>query len=59
MTTPTALVSKFWNYCSPATAGRDDGLSCGDYVELLTFLLLAPCRSGFAQRVVRPVSATL
>ena len=36
MTTPTALVSKLWNYCSIL---RDDGLSYGDYVEQLTFLL--------------------
>lgn len=39
MTTPTALVQKLWNYCNPAFAGRDDGLSYGDYVEQLTFLL--------------------
>ncbi|MGV3662159.1 MAG: type I restriction-modification system subunit M [Prosthecobacter sp.] len=36
MTTPTALVSKLWNYCNIL---RDDGLSYGDYVEQLTFLL--------------------
>ena len=36
MTTPNALVSKLWNYCSIL---RDDGLSYGDYVEQLTFLL--------------------
>ncbi len=36
MTTPNALVSKLWNYCSVL---RDDGLSYGDYVEQLTFLL--------------------
>lgn len=36
MTTPSALVSKLWNYCSIL---RDDGLSYGDYVEQLTFLL--------------------
>jgi len=36
MSTPTALVSKLWNYCSIL---RDDGLSYGDYVEQLTFLL--------------------
>ncbi len=34
--TPSALVSKLWNYCSIL---RDDGLSYGDYVEQLTFLL--------------------
>jgi len=36
MTNPAALVSKLWNYCSIL---RDDGLSYGDYVEQLTFLL--------------------
>ncbi|HNX52230.1 MAG TPA: class I SAM-dependent DNA methyltransferase [Pontiellaceae bacterium] len=36
MSTPSMLVSKLWNYCSIL---RDDGLSYGDYVEQLTFLL--------------------
>ncbi len=31
--TAETLVSKLWNYCNPAAAGRDDGLSYGDYVE--------------------------
>lgn len=35
-TSPTALVQKHWNYCNIL---RDDGLSYGDYVEQLTFLL--------------------
>ena len=30
------LVQKLWNYCNVL---RDDGLSYGDYVEQLTFLL--------------------
>lgn len=30
------IVQKLWNYCNVL---RDDGLSCGDYVEQLTFLL--------------------
>src|SRR4029077_4841508 len=30
------IVQKLWNYC---TVLRDDGLSYGDYVEQLTFLL--------------------
>ena len=34
--TSTALVQKLWNYCNIL---RDDGLSYGDYVEQLTFLL--------------------
>jgi type I restriction enzyme M protein len=36
MTNPQALVQKLWNYCNIL---RDDGLSYGDYVEQLTFLL--------------------
>ena len=30
------IVQKLWNYCHIL---RDDGLSCGDYVEQLTYLL--------------------
>ena len=36
MTNPQQLVQKLWNYCNIL---RDDGLSYGDYVEQLTFLL--------------------
>ena len=36
MTNPTALVQTLWNYCNIL---RDDGLSYGNYVEQLTFLL--------------------
>ena len=36
MSSPTALVQKLWSYCNIL---RDDGLSYGDYVEQLTFLL--------------------
>jgi type I restriction enzyme M protein len=35
-TASSALVNKLWNYCNIL---RDDGLSYGDYVEQLTFLL--------------------
>jgi type I restriction enzyme M protein len=35
---PTQLVQKLWNYCNIL---RDDGLSYGDYVEQLTYLLFA------------------
>lgn len=34
--TASSLVSKLWNYCNIL---RDDGLSYGDYVEQLTYLL--------------------
>lgn len=36
VSSPTALAQKLWNYCNIL---RDDGLSYGDYVEQLTFLL--------------------
>ncbi len=36
MSNPQQLVQKLWNYCNVL---RDDGLSYGDYVEQLTFLL--------------------
>jgi type I restriction enzyme M protein len=32
-----AIVQKLWNYCNVL---RDDGMSYGDYVEQLTYLLL-------------------
>jgi len=36
MSDPKQLINKLWNYCDIL---RDDGLSFGDYVEQLTFLL--------------------
>lgn len=36
MSDPKQFVNKLWNYCNIL---RDDGLSYGDYVEQLTFLL--------------------
>src|ERR1039457_6771132 len=36
MNNPNQLVQKLWNYCNIL---RGDGLSYGDYVEQLTFLL--------------------
>ena len=32
----STLVQKLWNYCNVL---RDDGMSYGDYVEQLTYLL--------------------
>ena len=34
--TSASLVQKLWNYCNVL---RDDGMSYGDYVEQLTYLL--------------------
>jgi len=36
VTDQQALVQKLWNYCNVL---RDDGLSYGDYIEQLTYLL--------------------
>ncbi len=36
MSSPTAFVQWLWNHCNIL---RDDGLSYGDFVEQLTFLL--------------------
>jgi len=36
MTDSNGLVQKLWNYCNVL---RDDGLSYGDYIEQLTYLL--------------------
>jgi type I restriction enzyme M protein len=36
MTNPRELVQKLWSYCNVL---RDDGLSYGDYIEQLTYLL--------------------
>jgi len=36
MTDAATLVSKLWNYCNVL---RDDGVSYGDYVEQLTYLM--------------------
>ena len=33
---PNQIVQKLWNYCNVL---RDDGMSYGDYVEQLTYLL--------------------
>jgi len=53
------LVQKLWNYCNIL---RDDGLSYGDYVEQLTFLLFLKMaddqsRSPFNKRVPGQSSA--
>jgi len=48
---PQQLVSKLWNYCSIL---RDDGLSYGDYVEQLTFLLFLKMAEEQAQLRGKP-----
>jgi type I restriction enzyme M protein len=47
------LVQKLWNYC---TIQRDDGLSCGDYVEQLTFLLFQKMADEQSRTPLNPPS---
>jgi type I restriction enzyme M protein len=49
MSNPQQLVQKLWNYCNIL---RDDGLSYGDYVEQLPFLLLLKWRMSRRTRLV-------
>jgi type I restriction enzyme M protein len=54
----TALVQKLWNYCNIL---RDDGLSYGDYVEQLTYLLFLKMadergRAPYAKAAEAPAS---
>jgi type I restriction-modification system DNA methylase subunit len=39
--TSVSIVQKLWNYCNVL---RDDGMSYGDYVEQLTYLLFLKMR---------------
>jgi type I restriction enzyme M protein len=42
--TPAAIVSKLWNFCNVLS---DDGMSYGDYVEQLTYLLFLKMADGY------------
>jgi type I restriction enzyme M protein len=46
----SAPVRQLWNCCNIL---KDDGLSCGDYVEQLTFLLLLKMADGASERARR------
>ena len=54
MTTSAQLVQKLWNYCNVL---RDDGLSYGDYVEQMTFLLFLKMADEQSGRPTRRPSA--
>lgn len=45
--TSSAIVQKLWKYCNVL---RDDGMSYGDYVEQLTYLLFLFTCAGNAGR---------
>jgi hypothetical protein len=52
-TVSATLVQKLWNYCNVL---RDDGMSYGDYVEQLTYLLfLKMADERSRRRTTRPV----
>ena len=51
---PQQLVQKLWNYCSIL---RDDGLSYGDYVEQLTFLLFLKMADEQSRPPFKKISA--
>ena len=46
MSDPTTLVNKLWSYCNVL---RDDGLSYGDYLEQLTYLLFLKMAHEYTQ----------
>jgi type I restriction enzyme M protein len=49
--TSSPIVQKLWNYCNVL---RDDGMSYGDYVEQLTYLLfLQMAPSGRRSRITK------
>ncbi len=54
MSNPTTLVQKLWNYCNIL---RDDGLSYGDHVEQLTFLLFLKMADELGKPPFRKPSA--
>ena len=45
------IVQKLWNYCNVL---RDDGLSYGDYVEQLTYLLFLKMAARADAAAVQP-----
>ncbi|MEN9574581.1 MAG: hypothetical protein RL514_2436 [Verrucomicrobiota bacterium] len=54
MSNPTALVQKLWNYSNIL---RADGLSYGDYVEQVTFLLFLKMADEQARPAVQQAVA--
>ncbi len=51
MTTTSAIVQRVWNYCNVL---RDDGVSYGDYLEQLTYLLFLKMDYERAQTLGEP-----
>ena len=51
----TAIISKVWGMCGPL---RDDGVSYGDYLEQLTYLIFLKNRLSRHDRPPSPHSRT-
>ena len=45
------IVSKVWSFC---TTLRDDGVSYGDYLEQLTYLIFLKMADEYAKAAVHP-----
>ncbi len=50
-TTSSTIVQRVWNYCNVL---RDDGISYGDYVEQLTYLLFLKMDQEGADMLGKP-----
>ena len=48
---PSDITNKLWNYCNVL---RDDGMSYGDYVEQLTYLLFLKMADERTQAPYQP-----
>ena len=46
----SSIISKVWGMCNPL---RDDGLSYGDYLEQLTYLIFLKMSDGMPSRRIR------
>jgi type I restriction enzyme M protein len=50
MSNSATIVQRLWNYCNVL---RDDGMSCGDNIEQLTYLLCLNMDNGSANMLAR------
>ncbi len=51
--TTSSIVSKVWNYCNIL---RDDGVSYGDYLEQLTYLLFLKMAYEYSKASLQPAN---
>lgn len=52
----SSIISKVWGMCNPL---RDDGLSYGDYLEQLTYLIFLKMSDEYAKPPYKKESGTL